>query len=572
MSVDIFIPLNALNGAKDGQKAMAKIEEWPKNAKNPTGSIIKILGYPGENNAEMNAILIEYGLPTEFPEDVEKDAENIDITISEEEIAKRRDFRKITTFTIDPHDAKDFDDALSYQKLPNGNYEIGVHIADVSHYVLTGTKLDDEALERATSVYLVDRVVPMLPEKLSNNVCSLRPHEEKLCFSAVFELDENADVMDEWFGRTVILSDHRFTYEDAQEVIETGEGPLATEILIMDKLAKKMRAVRFKNGAIGFEKVEVKFHLDEKGNPLGVYTKESKDSNKFIEDFMLLANRRVAEFIGKAKKDQKPKTFVYRVHDKPTADKLTTFAAFAGRFGYKMNLQSDNSVTKSLNDLMKDVHGKPEQNVIEQLAIRTMAKAIYTTQNIGHYGLGFEYYTHFTSPIRRYPDVMVHRLLQHYLDGGKSVSEQQYEEWCKHSTEMEILASRAERDSIKYKQVQFLQNRIGEVFDGIISGVTEWGMYVELNDNKCEGLIRLRDLDDDFYELDEKNFCIVGSRTKKRYQLGDSVRVQLKHTDLIKKQITFSMVKTATQNLPTFEDEFGFNLPVKKAGGKFRRK
>lgn len=558
MNIDIFIPPQNLMGVKNGQKAVARIVEWEPGARNPTGEIIKVLGYPGENNAEMDAILVEYGFPLSFPVAVEQEAAAIPEKISKSEIAKRKDFREVTTFTIDPFDAKDFDDALSFLKLPNGNYEIGVHIADVSHYVLAASELDKEGYSRATSIYLVDRVIPMLPEKLSNQVCSLRPHEEKLCFSAVFEINEEADVLGEWFGKTIIYSDKRFTYEEAQEVIETGVGPLKDEILTMDRLAKKLRAVRFQKGAINFEKVEVKFKLDESGNPLGVYLKENKDSNKLIEEFMLLANRKVAEFIGKLH-GQYPKNetqhsnqessgknkgrlpFVYRVHDVPNPDKLSTFARFAGQFGYRVKTSSDHEIASSLNALIKAVHGKKEQNVLEQLAIRTMSKAIYTTENIGHYGLAFDYYTHFTSPIRRYPDVMVHRLLQHYLDGGKAVQTSIYEKQCKHSTDMEMKAAEAERSSIKYKQVQFLSDKKGELFDGIISGVTEWGMYVELVENKCEGMIRLRDLLDDFYSFDENNYCIIGQRSKNKYQLGDPVRVVIKNTDLARKQINFEL-------------------------------
>ncbi|MEP7171798.1 MAG: VacB/RNase II family 3'-5' exoribonuclease, partial [Bacteroidota bacterium] len=454
MNVDIFIPLSHLNGAKHGEKAVAALTEWLPEAKNPTGEIIKVLGMPGENNAEMNSILVEYGFPLQFPEMVEKEAATIPYEISDDEIKKRRDFRNVTTFTIDPVDAKDFDDALSIKDLGNGNpdgsgqrWEIGVHIADVSHYVKPGTELEKEAYSRATSIYLVDRVIPMLPEKLSNNVCSLRPDEEKLCYSAVFILDESANVLEEWFGRTIIKSDKRFSYEEAQLIIETETGVLVKEILLFDKLAKKLRAERFRKGAISFEKVEVKFNLDAKGNPLGVYIKESKDSNKLIEEFMLLANRKVAEFVGK-KGSQKPevrsqkisdgnKTFIYRVHDVPSGDRLENFAQFASKFGYKIKTDSEKEISQSLNQLMKNIHGKPEENVLEQLAIRTMAKAIYTTENIGHYGLAFDYYTHFTSPIRRYPDVMVHRLLDHYLRGGNSVAQKDYETKCKHSTDME---------------------------------------------------------------------------------------------------------------------------------------
>ncbi|MFI5220165.1 MAG: ribonuclease R [Bacteroidia bacterium] len=538
VNVDIFIPLQNLNGAKNGEKAVASITEWQPESKNPTGEIIKVLGMPGENNTEMDAILVEYGFPLQFPAKVEKEADDIPFEISEAEIKRRKDFRSITTFTIDPADAKDFDDALSIKKVSEGKWEIGIHIADVSYYLKPGTELEKEAFERATSIYLVDRVIPMLPEKLSNHVCSLRPNEDKLCYSAVLVMDEHANVLEEWFGRTIINSNKRFTYEEAQQVIETGKGVLETEILLMDKLAKKLRAERFKKGAISFEKVEVKFRLDEKGNPLGVFIKESKDSNKLIEEFMLLANRKVAERVGKSNR-----TFVYRVHDAPSEEKAKDFAQFAGQFGYKLNIGSEKEIAHSLNQLMTDIKGKPEENVLEQLAIRTMAKAIYTTENIGHYGLAFDYYTHFTSPIRRYPDVMVHRLLDYYLSGGNSVAQKDFEHKCKHSTEMEIQAAEAERASVKYKQVQYMSGKHGEVFSGIISGVTEWGIYVELIDSKCEGLIRLRDIGDDFYELDEKNYCIRGVRSKKVFRLGDVIQVMLNKTDLVKKQIDFVLVE-----------------------------
>ena len=542
MPVDLYIPLTALNGARDGEKAIAKITDWPAGATNPFGEITDVLGMPGNNDTEMNAILAEYDFPLSFPKNVEADAERISDTISQNEISQRRDFRAITTFTIDPVDAKDFDDALSLRKLENGNYEIGVHIADVSHYVKPGTALDDEAIKRATSVYLVDRVIPMLPEKLSNMVCSLRPKEDKLTFSAVFEMNEDAKVLNQWFGRTIINSDRRFSYEEAQQVIETGEGDFSDEINLLDRLAKKLRAERFKQGSIAFEKAEVKFILDEKGNPTGVYVKEMKDSNKLIEDFMLLANRKVAEFIGKTEKGHKERTFVYRIHDNPSAEKLQQFVGFIGKFGYSMKTSSGKETAFSMNKLMKDIHGKGEQNVIEQLAIRTMAKAVYTTENIGHYGLAFDFYTHFTSPIRRYPDVMVHRLLQHYLDGGFSVNEDEYEEQCEHSSAMEKRAAEAERASVKYKQVQFMMDKTGQKFDGIISGVTEWGLYVELAENKCEGMVRLRDIDDDFYVFDEDNFCITGNLSGVKYQLGDKVRVKVKRVDLDRKQIDFLMV------------------------------
>ncbi len=544
MTTDIFIPLKDLNKAVDGQKAIAEITDWIEGSKNPIGKITKVLGWPGDNDAEMDAILADSGFPLEFSKETLDECAKIPAKISKKDLVARRDFRGVITFTIDPYDAKDFDDALSYKKLDNGNYEIGIHIADVSHYIQPDTALDEEANYRGTSVYLVDRVIPMLPEKLSNNLCSLRPNEDKLCFSAVFEMTEDGKVMNEWFGRTVIHSIRRFTYEEAQEVIETGLGDLNQEIKIMNKIAVKLRKERFKHGAIAFEKPEIKFKLDERGMPVDVYIKEIKDSNKLIEEYMLLANRKVAEFIGKQKdKEGEKKTFVYRVHDAPVLERLNSFAAFANKFGYKIQTKTHKEISHSLNKLMNDVHGTKEQNVLEQLAIRTMSKAVYTTKNIGHYGLAFDYYTHFTSPIRRYPDVMVHRLLEHYLKGGKSVDESQYENSCKHSSHKEMKATEAERSSIKYKQVQFLQDKTGIVFEGLISGVTEWGMYVEIIENKCEGMVRLRDMDDDFYELDEANYCLIGSRRKKKYQIGDTVFVKIKSTDLTRKQIDFFLIK-----------------------------
>jgi len=540
---DIFIPISELNGAKNGIKAIAEITDWPPEAKNPIGRIKQILGKQGENNTEMNAILAEYGFPLSFPAEVEREAEGISEEISKEEIEKRRDFRETTTFTIDPVDAKDFDDAISFRFLENGNYEIGVHIADVSHYVLPDTPLDHEAFERGTSVYLVDRVIPMLPERLSNGVCSLRPKEDKLCFAAVFEMDAEAQIINEWFGKTIIHSNRRFAYEDVQEIIEAQAGDFVKEILLLNELAYKLRDRKFKNGAISFETTEVKFKLDEQGKPIGVYVKERKDAHKLIEDFMLLANRRVAEFIGKKGKGKNKFTFVYRSHDTPKEDNLLSFAQFALRFGYKINTNTDKEIAKSLNHLMADVEGKKEQNVLTQLAIRSMAKAVYTTKKTSHYGLAFDFYTHFTSPIRRYPDVMVHRLLEHYLAGGKPVDAETYEKLSVHSSQMEKKAADAERASVKYKQAEYLQNQIGTVFTGIISGVTEWGMYVEIEENKCEGMIRLRDITDDFYTLDEKNYAIIGQRKKKVYQLGDEVQIKVKSVDLTKKQIDFSLVQ-----------------------------
>jgi ribonuclease R len=542
MHHDIFVPINELNGAKNGQKVQVGITDWPEGAKNPIGKILHVLGTQGENNTEMNAILAQYGFPLSFPADVEAEANAIPETVSEDEIKGRRDFRSITTFTIDPADAKDFDDAISFQKLPNGNFEVGVHIADVSHYVKPGSNLDKEAYERATSVYLVDRVIPMLPERLSNGVCSLRPNEDKLCFAAVFELDAEANVIEQWFGRTAIHSDRRFAYEEAQEVLENKTGDYAEELLKLNELAYQLRDRKFKNGAISFESTEVKFKLDETGKPIGVYVKERKDAHKLIEDFMLLANRKVAEFIAKKGGGKQKYTFVYRSHDTPNLENLNNFATFASRFGYKINMKSDKDIAKSLNYLMEDVEGKKEQNILTQLAIRSMAKAIYTTKKTSHYGLAFDHYTHFTSPIRRYPDVMVHRLLALYLDGGKSANAEEYELASSHSSAMEKRAADAERASIKYKQAEYLEDNVGNIYTGIISGVTEWGMYVEIIENKCEGMIRLRDITDDFYVLDEKNYCIVGQRKNKKYQLGDEVQVKVKKVDLSKRQIDFSLI------------------------------
>lgn len=539
---DIFIPLEDLNGARNGVKALARIVDWPAGAKNPVGIIKSILGRQGENNTEMNAILAEYGFPLSFPEDVEKEAQAISPIITEEEIAKRRDFRKTLTFTIDPFDAKDFDDAISFKTLDNGNYEVGVHIADVSHYLIPDSALDKEAFDRGTSVYLVDRVIPMLPENLSNGLCSLRPKEEKLCFAAVFELDNNANIVNEWFGKTVIYSDRRFAYEEVQEIIENKAGDYVDEILKLNQLAYILRDKKFKHGAISFESTEVKFKLDENGKPTGVYIKERKDAHKLIEDFMLLANKKVAEFIAKKGKGKHKYTFVYRAHDVPKPESLANFAAFASKFGHKISTKSDRDTAKSLNKLMADVEGTKEQNVLTQLAIRSMAKAIYTTKSSSHYGLAFDFYTHFTSPIRRYPDVMVHRLLEYYLAGGDSVNADHYEKMCQHSSQMEKKAADAERASIKYKQAEYLNDQIGETFLGIISGVTEWGMYVEIEENKCEGMIRLRDISDDFYVLDEKNYCIIGQKKKRKYQLGDEVQIRVKRVDLAKRQIDFMLI------------------------------
>ncbi|WP_196887103.1 ribonuclease R [Aureivirga sp. CE67] len=544
MYADIFIAKNKVGDAEDGDKVVAKITDWPENSKNPFGKITTVLGKPGEHDTEIHSILLEYGLPYNFPPEVEKEASELPIEITEEEIAKRRDMRSVTTFTIDPKDAKDFDDALSFEKLENGNIEIGVHIADVSHYVQPDTILDEEAYSRATSVYLVDRVVPMLPEVLSNNVCSLRPNEEKLTFSAVFEMNNKAEIVNKWFGRTVTYSDHRFTYEDAQAIIESGEGKFVEEITTLDKLAKILRGKRLDAGAITFDnKIEVKFNLDEEANPTGVYFKEQKDSNKLIEEFMLLANKKVAEFIGFTNGRPTNKTFIYRVHDEPDSEKLTSLQNIVNKFGYKIDTHSRKSTTDSLNKLLKDVSGKGEANMVETLTIRSMSKALYTTDNIGHYGLAFDYYSHFTSPIRRYPDVMTHRLLQHYLDGGKSPNAEVYEDKSKHSSDREQLAARAERDSIKYMQVKYMEDHKDEEFEGVISGVTEWGIYVEIKSNKCEGMIRTRDLKDDYYIFDEEQYALVGQSSHNLYQLGDDVVIKVKNTDLERKHLDFELIE-----------------------------
>jgi len=556
MYKDIFVPINKTHKAEDGDKVLVTIEDWPEKADSPNGKVKEILGKPGEHNTEIHAILAEYGLPLEFPKEVEEFANKIDTSITEEEIAKRRDMRDVLTFTIDPKDAKDFDDALSFQVLENGLYEIGIHIADVSHYVQPGTILDDEAYERATSVYLVDRVVPMLPEVLSNNACSLRPHEEKYTFSAVFQINDKAEIKNQWFGRTVTYSDARFAYEEAQAIIESGTNEIPAEVsltgkayktdqkiadatLKLDELAKIMRAERMVSGAISFDKVEVKFNLDAEANPIGVFFKTSKDANKLIEEFMLLANRKVSEFVGKQKPE---KTFVYRVHDEPDDNKLAALQNVVSKFGYKLDFTDRKTTTASLNNLLQQVNGTKEQNLVDTLTIRTMSKAEYTTHNVGHYGLAFDYYSHFTSPIRRYPDVMAHRLLQLYLDGEKSANSDIYDDKCKHSSNMENLATKAERDSIKYMQIRYMEDHKQEEFVGVISGVTEWGIYVEIIQNKCEGMVSVRDMKDDHYQFDEDHFALVGKNNKTMYQLGEEVIVKVKNTDLVKKHLDFNLV------------------------------
>ena len=542
MPVDIFIAKSGLKGGKNGQKVIAKITEWPDQSKNPFGEIIEVLGNPGDNNVEMISILADNDLPLAFPKNVENEAKKIDTSISKEEIKRRSDFRDTLTITIDPFDAKDFDDAISFKQVNENLFEIGVHIADVSHYVQANTVIDKEAFDRATSVYLVDRVIPMLPESLSNFVCSLRPNEEKLCFSIIFKMDIDGNLSDHRIEKTIIKSDRRFNYDEVQEIIESGKGDFSSEINILNTIARKLRKQRFEKGAINFESKDVRFVLDENSKPVSIYLKESKESNNLIEEFMLLANRKVAENIGKISGRTKPKTFVYRIHDIPSPEKLNTFAQFLSKLGYKMKTNNQKQIAESFNKLFEAIEGKGEKNMIETIAIRTMAKAEYSTENIGHYGLSFPYYTHFTSPIRRYPDLIVHRLLFHYLNKGSSINKAEIEDICDHSSEMERKAVAAERDSIKYKQAEYLLDKIGQKFEGLISGVSKWGIYVELIGNSCEGMISLRDLDDDFYYLDEDNYQVIGQRYGEQYKLGDKLTIRVKRIDLSKKQMDFELV------------------------------
>jgi len=560
MPFDIFIPLEKLKGVEHGQKAIARIIDWPEKVKNPFGEIVDILGYPGENDTEMHSILAEFELPYKFSEEVEAYAERIPDRISAEELKNRRDFREVPTFTIDPADAKDFDDALSLQPLEGGLWEVGVHIADVSHYVKTKTILDNEAYERGTSVYLVDRVVPMLPEKLSNGVCSLRPNEDKLTFSAVFQMNEKGEVLDEWFGRTVIHSNRRFNYEEAQEIIETGEGDMKKEILKLFEISKVLKEERFKNGSVNFEREEVKFNLDEDGTPTGIYFKVQKEANWLIEEFMLLANKKVASYAsrggkyekeisraespGQPKNKQQGKTFVYRIHELPDPEKMDAFTRFIGKFGYTLDpQQTGRRMSAALNNLLDQVQGKKEQDVVEMMALRSMAKARYSTKNVGHYGLAFKDYTHFTSPIRRYPDLMVHRLLGHYLEHGESKNAEKYEKRCQHASEMERRAVEAERASTKYKQVEFMQDKIGRQFDGVVSGLTDWGIYVEILENKCEGMVSIKSIVDDFYEFNEEEYMIVGRQSGRKFEIGDEVKIEVMNANLSKRQLDYRLVE-----------------------------
>ncbi len=541
MPFDIFVTAENLNHAKDGQKVIAEITDWHKREKNPRGKIVEVLGNPGENEVEMHAILIQYNLPYKFDQIVEKEAERIPTNILEEEIARREDFRQTLTFTIDPYDAKDLDDAISFKKLNENLYEVGVHIADVTHYIRPNSIIEEEAVKRATSIYLVDRVVPMLPEVLSNNVCSLNPNTDKLCYSVIFNITENGKIVKSRLAKTIINSNHRFSYEEAQKIIDEGQGIYSEAILTLDQMAKSIRQRRMGNGAIAFDKVEVKFHIDQNGKPTGVYLKEQKEANNLIEEFMLLANKMVAEKIGKNAKEKVQKTFVYRIHDIPNPEKLSQLSEFVSKLGYRLKTDSRKNISNSLNKLLEDTKGKGEENMIETLTLRSMAKAEYSTKNIGHYGLAFDYYSHFTSPIRRYPDMMAHRLLFDYSNGKSSANPQKYEELCIHSSDMERKAQQAERDSIKLKQVEFMADKIGEEFEGLISGVSKWGLFVEIKENKIEGLVRMSDLNDDYYYLDEEHFQIIGYNKRVIFKLGDSIKIKIKSTDIMKKQLNFEL-------------------------------
>ena len=564
MVVDIFIPLSDLGGAQDGDKVLVEMTDWPERMNNPVGKVIKRLGRPGDNNVEMQSILAEYDFPLDFPDEVEREADTIQPP-SSKDYEGRKDFRSITTFTIDPADAKDYDDALSFRRLENGNCEVGVHIADVSHYVKPGSRIDQEAYTRGTSIYLVDRTIPMLPEKLCNGVCSLRPHEDKLCFSVVMEMNDKAEVLKTWFGKTIINSDMRYAYEEAQQIIDSndaaavlpdsnqkGNKVTGNAILELHQLATILRNQRYKDGAINFESQEVKFQLDENAKPIGVYIKEAKEANWLIEEFMLLANKRVAEHVGAVKKNKgekkstPAKAFVYRVHDEPNPEKLNTFVEFVSKLGFTMKVGSRKALATSYNNLFASIAGRGEEYMIDNIAIRTMAKAYYSTHNIGHYGLGFAFYTHFTSPIRRYPDLMVHRLLQRYLEGGPSANADEYEEYCKHCSVMEKRAADAERASVKYKQAEYLSDKIGQTFDANISGVSKWGLYAEIEGNKCEGMIPIGSLRGDYYMLDEDNYQVIGRRYGKCYKLGDSIRIRVKGVDMLKKLIDFDLVEEDT--------------------------
>ncbi len=545
MPMDIYLSKRTYPDVKDGEKVVVRIADWQAGSKSPSGELIERLGMAGDNDTEMHAILAEYELPYHFDPSIEQAAESLDSRVTEQEIASRRDFRDTVTFTVDPADAKDFDDALSVKKLRDGVWEIGVHIADVTHYVRPHSTIDDEAIERGTSVYLVDRTVPMLPERLSNELCSLRPNETSLCFSAVFTLNENLDLLEEWFGRTVIHSDRRFSYAEAQEVIETGKGDYAEEVTTLNRLAQALRAKRFKDGAISFDREEVRFQLDESGKPIGVYFKEQKESNQMIEEFMLLANRRVAEFCGQRKSESgRPveRTMIYRVHDVPSEEKLERFRQFIVRFGHAFKATKGRAIAKEMNKLFKEIKGTSEENAVSTMAVRSMAKAFYTTDNIGHYGLAFPYYTHFTSPIRRYPDMMVHRLLARYLAGGKSADKAELEEQCAHASEREVVAAEAERASIKYKMVEFMKEHIGDEFMGHVSGLTEWGIYVELDETHIEGMSFLRDIQGDLFQFFEDQYEVIGRSTGIRMTLGSPVRIRVKRADLQKRQLDFEVL------------------------------